>query len=152
MTKTAIAFIVICIIILASYAIWVQDSPKGSTSSNTIQDGSSLTFGCQGPGAVRVLKATYGPATSGIASSCQTVDVTNFMQNWVRTGKTFIVGPYSFTGVDIPSCAGARMLSIHFSYDSCGREKFTPRRVDVCSKPPAPVTALKDRERVRLGT
>ncbi len=125
-TKTAISVIALCVIILIVYALWVQNVPKGSISSNNIQDGSSFTFGCQGKGTVQVLKATYGPATSEISSSCQTVDVTDFMKNWVRTGKTFTVGPYSFTGVDVPSCAGTRALFIQFSYDSCSQDKSTP--------------------------
>ena len=116
-TKTA--SIVLCIIVLAVYAFWIQNGPKGPMSTNTIQDGSSLTFGCQGKGAVQVIKATYGPATSEIDSSCQTVDVTAFMRNWARTGQTFTVGPDSFTGIAIPSCAGIRMLYIQLSYDGC---------------------------------
>ena len=111
-----VAMLTILLILAVAYYILGQGgSERSSSEGDKIQDGNTLKFSCRGKVTTNISKATYGPTSS--TTNCDTVNVTSFMQQWVKKnpGKIFQVSPSSFPNVNIPSCNGNRTLTINYA-------------------------------------
>lgn len=124
------AMVAILVVLVIAY-LFLSDrgGGGGASATDTVQDGSLLSFAC-GSAPPKIVKASYGPLSSR-ASDCEAVDLTAWLQSWVSAhpGKPLEVGPDVFPGA--PACPGVtRALRVAYR---CPGEGFRPHRVDTCS-------------------